>query len=157
MHTIQLEFLEQPGYPERTILMDAILKIIQHEQPMKASQIAYRLTRKFGVKISTHDINVILYSNNGLRSVVRVRPTDHIVVMRTATKAKTHQRPIAKTVRPKIEPTLIGVPIQPLVQPNPQATGGIMREEKLDGRYFIRRAIGLGYAFLAFEVIKLLL
>jgi len=151
MHTTQLEFLEQPDCPERTILMDAILKIIQHEQPMKASQIACRLTRKFGLKIPTHDVNVILYSNNGLRSVVRVRPTDHIAVLRTAAKAKAKQLSIPKEVRPKAEPVLIGVPTQPLVQPNPQATGGVMRDK------LIRRGIGLGYAFLAFEVIKLLL
>jgi hypothetical protein len=171
MQNNQFEFIERPGYPERDALKDAILNIIQHEQPMKASEIAKVLSRQFGVKIPTHDVNVIIYSNNGLRSVVRVRP-DHIAVPRNAAKVKPEPRVAPKPqprVAPKPQPQIakpaelkfawapVTVPTQPLVRPNAVATGGIVTKEPLNGRYLIRRAIGLGYAFLAFEVIKVLL
>ncbi|HEY3875241.1 MAG TPA: hypothetical protein VGM92_07170 [Candidatus Kapabacteria bacterium] len=157
MQTIQPGLFEQPIRPDRTELKDAILNIIQHEEPIKACQIAYRLTRKYGTTISRHDVNSILFSNNGLRGIVIVSRTDFKVYLRSAAQANPQPRLIAKPVRPKIEPTLIGAPTQPLVQPDPIATGGVVREEPLNGRYLIRRAIGLGYAFLAFEIIKLLL
>ena len=144
-------------HPYRAELRDAILKIVQDKEPMKACQIARLLTLQFGEEILRHDVNSILYSNNGLLSVVSIRPTDHKVVMRNAVQARAQSRPIAKSVRPMVAPTLIGVPTQPLMQPIPQATGGMVREQNRKTRYLTRPVIGLGYAFLAFEVIKLLL
>ncbi|HET6401237.1 MAG TPA: hypothetical protein VFH95_07535 [Candidatus Kapabacteria bacterium] len=151
MHTIQPTLFEQQIHPDRTALMDAILLIIQHEQPLKARQIAYRLSRKYGTTISRYEVNRILFSKSGLLRDVIVSRTDFKAYLRTATQTKSQQRPIAKPIRAKTDRVLIGIPTQPLVQPNPQATDGVIRDK------LIRRGIGLGYAFLAFEVIRLLL
>ena|ERR1017187_966967 len=165
MRNNQLNLLEQPIRPDHSNLKEAILNIIQQEKPMKACQIAYRLTRKFGVPISRHDVNVILYSNNGLRALVNIRQIDHKVFRKNATQPKPQPRvaakpkpQIAKAVEPEFAwaPRVV-VPAQPLSPPLPVATGGIVTKEPWNGRYLIRRAIGLGYAFLAFEIIKVLL
>jgi hypothetical protein len=157
LNIIEHEDTMNARHPYRAELREAILKIVQHEEPMKACQIARLLTLQFGEEIPRHDVNSILYSNNGLLNVVRVRPTDHRVVMRNAAQAKPQPRATAKPIRPKVAPTLIGVPTQPLAQPIPRATGGIVYDQNWKGRFLIRPAIGLGYAFLAFEVVKLLL
>jgi hypothetical protein len=168
MRNNQLNFLDQPIRPDQIILKEAILNIIQHEEPMKACQIAHRLTRKFGVNISRYDVNHIIYSkesNGGLLGVVIVRKPDHIVLLKNVAQPKAKPR-IAAKARPQIAkpverefewaPAVI-TPAQPLLPPLPIATGGIVTKEHWNGRYLIRRAIGLGYAFLGFEIIKLLL
>jgi hypothetical protein len=143
--------------PARTVLKDEILKIVLNQVPMKATQIAALLTLRFGEEISKHEVNSILYSNNGLGKIVHVRLDDHKVELKNAPKAKFQQRIIARPATPKFRPAPIGVPLQPIAHPIPQATGGVVDESKRNARRFIGSVIGLGCAFLAFELIKLVL
>jgi hypothetical protein len=146
-----LDLFDQPIQPDRAMLKDAILNILHHEEPMKAKHIASVLTHKFGVMIDKHIVNSIIYKE--LRGIVIVRKPECIVVLAGLLSDIPQSTP-GVNVAPKqpAQPDIRNINAIPISQVLTQ----IRKQESLNWHHLFRRAIGFGYAFLAFEIIKLL-
>lgn len=146
MKTFQRDLFEQPVQPDREMIKAGILEILKHEPPMKARQIAYRLSRKFQTTVTRFEINHLIYGE--LRRIVKkpINP-DYLVVLATEGTA-IPPKPRAKRL-PMTRPEVVPKPI-----PSPIISTRIAIR---DGQRLFKRAIGFGYAFLAFELIKFVL
>lgn len=150
MHTYQQTLFDQQIHPSREQIKAGILEIVKHEPPMKARQIAYRLSKKFGTQIRRHDVNSVVYHE--LRHIVLVLKPNYIIVF-GAEDSIVYQKP---HVKPAVEQRKVTQP--PISAPVTNSIGMVSLPQNLwNPRRLIGRAIRLGYAFLAFEIIKFFL
>jgi hypothetical protein len=139
----------RPTHAGREKIKAGILEILQHEGPMKAKQIAYRLSRTLGVTVYRHDVNSLIYGE--LRRIVIVQKPNFIVALVTE---GTMIPPKPRARRPATLPTVTS---KPILNPVIYTGTAILPKDTWNPRRLIGRAIGFGYAFLAFELIKFVL
>jgi hypothetical protein len=133
-------FDQQPIRPDRATLKQAILAIIDHEQPLKARQIAYRLSRRFGVDIPKHDVNSIVYRE--LRRVVQVLQPEYVLVrIEAAPRPALKQQPL----QPKRPAIADNAAVRQVI---------VVNEQPTHAQSTLRYLLPLGYLLLSIEILR---